>query len=55
MTRFIRKMTVAAIAGSMLAAAGASQVSAAQAAPIPGVLGVDHMGITVPNAAKARR
>jgi catechol 2,3-dioxygenase-like lactoylglutathione lyase family enzyme len=46
---------VAAIAGALVTLAGGVQPAPAEAAPIPGVLGVDHMGISVPNAAQARR
>src|SRR4051794_39213839 len=51
----MRKGTVVVLAGGTLAVAGGSHASPAQGAPIPGVLVVDHMGITVPNAAVARR
>jgi catechol 2,3-dioxygenase-like lactoylglutathione lyase family enzyme len=48
----LRLIVVAVIAASF---AGGVHASSAGAAPIPGVLGIDHMGITVPNAAQARR
>jgi catechol 2,3-dioxygenase-like lactoylglutathione lyase family enzyme len=54
MTQLVRKLATAAVAASFLAVIGGSQAQAASAAPIPGVLGVDHMGITVPNAKQAR-
>jgi catechol 2,3-dioxygenase-like lactoylglutathione lyase family enzyme len=55
MRKRLRVTAVAVIVGSFVTVAGGVQAASAQAAPIPGVLGVDHMGITVPNAAQARR
>jgi catechol 2,3-dioxygenase-like lactoylglutathione lyase family enzyme len=43
------------VAAFALAGAGAPAASAAPRPAVPGVLGVDHMGITVPDAALARR
>jgi catechol 2,3-dioxygenase-like lactoylglutathione lyase family enzyme len=51
----IRARLTAGVLVAGLALAGAAAPASAASSVVPGVLGVDHMGITVPSVAKARQ
>jgi catechol 2,3-dioxygenase-like lactoylglutathione lyase family enzyme len=55
MSTRIRARLGAGVVVAGLALAGAAASAAADITPVPGVLGVDHMGVTVPDVAKARQ